>query len=217
MRTSIVMAHAALLALAGAAFACNLQSSGLGPQNSTDTGSSPRSAGSTPDTEDTPDASVHHDGSTSGTEKPTGADDASAPIDPNADAEADPIEPDAHVLTPDAGVNEGGDPCDMDEDGHRATREGCGGDDCCDYDSRARPGQTAFFSTPTACGTFDFDCNGSATTRFPVAACKLGFFTCSGDGFAKPAACGTVSEYVSCGWAGLHCSESAKDRAQACR
>lgn len=35
--------------------------------------------------------------------------------------------------------------------------------DCCDADARAYPGQTAFYSTPTPCGNYDFNCNGSVT------------------------------------------------------
>jgi hypothetical protein len=33
------------------------------------------------------------------------------------------------------------------------------GTDCCDADARAFPGQTAYFSTVSGCGNYDFNCN----------------------------------------------------------
>ncbi|MBX7191882.1 MAG: putative metal-binding motif-containing protein [Sandaracinaceae bacterium] len=35
--------------------------------------------------------------------------------------------------------------------------------DCCDFDPRAHPGQTSFFSSVNTCGGFDFDCDGVET------------------------------------------------------
>ena len=46
--------------------------------------------------------------------------------------------------------------------------------DCCDADANAHPGQTAFFTTPDACGSsqvpngFDYNCDGTATTESSV-------------------------------------------------
>jgi len=37
---------------------------------------------------------------------------------------------------------------------------GPGTTDCCDFDPRARPDQTAFFSSVNGCGGFDFNCDG---------------------------------------------------------
>ena len=37
--------------------------------------------------------------------------------------------------------------------------------DCCDADGRAFPGQTASYSTATACGNYDFNCNGAVTQQ----------------------------------------------------
>lgn len=37
------------------------------------------------------------------------------------------------------------------------------GTDCCDQDARAFPGQTAYDKTASACGGFDFDCDGAAS------------------------------------------------------
>ncbi len=40
-------------------------------------------------------------------------------------------------------------------------------DDCCDSESRAYPGQTNFFGTASACGGFDFNCDGSSQLGQP--------------------------------------------------
>ncbi|NMA48547.1 MAG: hypothetical protein GX947_02055 [Tissierellia bacterium] len=37
------------------------------------------------------------------------------------------------------------------------------GTDCCDSDSRAKPGQTSYYTTTNNCGSWDYDCNGSTT------------------------------------------------------
>ncbi len=39
------------------------------------------------------------------------------------------------------------------------------GDDCCDTDSRAKPGQTQAFELANACGSFDFNCDGKETPQ----------------------------------------------------
>lgn len=80
------------------------------------------------------------------------------------------------------------------------------GGDCCDLDHRVHPGQTGFFSFASACGGFDFDCNGSTiaddaspegiTCASPV--CGAG--SCSpGTGWqtTRPA-CGSSGTYKSC-------------------
>jgi hypothetical protein len=40
---------------------------------------------------------------------------------------------------------------------------GPGVTDCCDFDPRAYPGQTSFFTSINGCGRFDFDCDGRET------------------------------------------------------
>jgi hypothetical protein len=37
--------------------------------------------------------------------------------------------------------------------------------DCCDTDARAFPGQTAYYSTASACGNYDFNCSGAITKK----------------------------------------------------
>ena len=46
--------------------------------------------------------------------------------------------------------------------------------DCCDADANAKPGQTAYFTAPNACGTFDYDCNGGSEAQY-----KAGFTGCT--------------------------------------
>ncbi len=128
---------------------------------------------------------------------------------------------DGNVATPDAwtpaDAGDAGGPCDLDNDGHRQTGTTCSGDDCCDSDPRVHPGQTTFFVTRNACGTFDYDCNGQENLESGSADCKLGFFTCSGDGFAASTACGVTATYTSCAWAGFSCNHNDDMRQQRCR
>jgi hypothetical protein len=65
------------------------------------------------------------------------------------------------------------------------------GGDCCDSDPRARPGQSQYFSAPSNCGSFDFDCDGSPSRAFPVGttceesgSCSAGNVFCDGAGEA---------------------------------
>lgn len=61
--------------------------------------------------------------------------------------------------------------------------------DCCDHDAYANPGQTAYFTTPNVCGSWDYNCDG---TIEPAFACP---------GSPAPTVCGTkppTSGPVSC-------------------
>jgi len=44
-------------------------------------------------------------------------------------------------------------------------------DDCCDTDFSANPNQTQFFSSQTACGGYDFNCNDREEPNPPVGSC----------------------------------------------
>ena len=59
--------------------------------------------------------------------------------------------------------------CDGDEPpaGAAAT-----GGDCCDTDPNVHPGQLAYFPTAAACGSYDYDCDGSEQPE--DASCQLG-------------------------------------------
>jgi hypothetical protein len=44
----------------------------------------------------------------------------------------------------------------------------CGtGTDCCDTDNKAHPGQTTYYTTADACGSFDYNCNGTVDPEYP--------------------------------------------------
>ena len=61
--------------------------------------------------------------------------------------------------------------CDNDGDGHYTTttyssckgssRVSPAGDDCCDSDNRAYPGETTYYSSTNNCGSWDYDCSGT--------------------------------------------------------
>jgi hypothetical protein len=197
--------RAALVALPSIALACSLQQSGDADSD----GAQATSATSN-------DAGQHADAPTSHANV-----DSAASSGGNDDSQSDDASsgvPDVIVYAPDASPSaDGGDPCDRDGDGHRAIGATCGGDDCCDYDGRAFKGQTAFFATPNVCESFDYDCDGKLTEEFPTVACKLGFFTCSGDGFQSATPCGQSNEFVSCNFAVVACGESKASKAQECR
>jgi hypothetical protein len=205
--------HRALVTfVACGAVACGLSVSGLEDEATKGGGGShPGSGGGPVTTMDSGAPGPSADGSTTGTV----TFDATSPDDaaPSDDA---PTE-DVHVLDPDASF-EGGDPCDLDEDGFRATGE-CGGDDCCDFDGRAHPGETSYFETTDACGSFDFDCNGKDDPQYTgVASCALGFFQCNGEGFDKtPPACGQSATYDACQYDLFFCSNGPTSKVQPCR
>jgi hypothetical protein len=134
----------------------------------------------------------------------------SGPIDASAEA-APPI--DAN----DANDANAVDPCDRDGDGHRATGA-CGGDDCCDQDPVVFPGQQNFFASVSACGTFDYDCDGKPSPRFERAACHVTSFQCIGDGFGGDVQCGEDADFFTCDFAGLLCvGKKGKKVVQLCR
>jgi hypothetical protein len=138
------------------------------------------------------------------------SEDASGPPD-------DAIAPeDVHILSPDGSYAEGGDACDLDQDGYRA--ESCGGSDCCDYDSRATPGDNAYYGAADACGSFDYDCDGTLEPRYAKVSCQLGFFVCTGSGFDQaPPLCGDSATYDTCNDALVTCTTTQSSVAQECR
>ncbi len=120
----------------------------------------------------------------------------------------------------DGGCTPGTDACDLDCDTVRSSL--CGGLDCCDTDSRSRPGQTIYFTTPDACGHFDYDCNGKDDPEYGAGtACSLGFFGCGGGavGFeGTPPACGASGAWAAClddFWSG--CNDDPASHTQSCR
>ncbi|HEY8041540.1 MAG TPA: hypothetical protein VIF15_17155 [Polyangiaceae bacterium] len=139
-----------------------------------------------------------------GTSEASGAQDASTGDAPVTDAPAE------------AGVV-----CDQDGDGHLAAGSICGGDDCCDSDAEVHPGQTSYFATQSACGGFDYDCDGKLSPQFGPVSCQWSTFSCSGDGFAAPVpVCGAFGTFSSCvlpWYNAFSCAASTGQQAQACR
>jgi hypothetical protein len=39
--------------------------------------------------------------------------------------------------------------------------------DCCDSDANAKPGQTSYFTTTNACGSWDYNCSGAVEKQYP--------------------------------------------------
>ncbi|MCB9641858.1 MAG: hypothetical protein H6728_02165 [Myxococcales bacterium] len=60
------------------------------------------------------------------------------------------------------------------------------GGDCCDVDAQAKPGQTGYFPTANACGSFDWNCDNKATPELTVCSCsRTARFTESGQATCK--------------------------------
>jgi hypothetical protein len=154
---------------------------------------------------------------------PEGAPESDAtvpPTDANVGAEAPPIEDvvsvaadvSSDVAVPDAAPID----CDFDQDGYKSVA--CGGDDCCDQDNRANPGDTSYFTSPDECGSFDYDCDSALEPEFAEVNCRLGLLSCSGDGFDQaPPACGDVATFDRCDLGLLTCNTSPSQVAQGCR
>lgn len=115
-------------------------------------------------------------------------------------------------------AGEAGGSCDQDGDGHLAAGGTCHGDDCCDTDAQAHPGQGSFFVQPDHCGSFDYDCDGNLTPEYGAVSCTWYGFGCSGDGFQSPApSCGAAGTYETCNLGLFTCNTSNATRAQGCR
>jgi hypothetical protein len=104
--------------------------------------------------------------------------------------------------------------CDADNDEHPAVA--CGGNDCCDNDARVQPGTRAFFDAPSACGSFDYDCNGTAEREYGIANACNQAFACADPGFAADTACGVNAPFTTCEWL-FGCYPNASTRTQRCR
>jgi hypothetical protein len=198
------------LTLTACGAACGLDVSGTGDEATTTTAPPHPSSGGDP--------VKLVDASTSGTKTVDGSVSPTPGIDSSVGSPEDAADQDVHLLDPDASYEEAGDPCDLDEDGYRATGT-CGGNDCCDFDSRAHPGDTSYYGTKDACGSFDYDCNGQDEEEFPQAAsCQLAFFACNGSGFDKtPPACGIAATFDTCPFDVLFCGGDQKSEVQPCR
>jgi len=71
------------------------------------------------------------------------------------------------------------------------------GTDCCDSDANAHPGQTAYFATADACGSFDYNCDGASTPQ-PNGPANCTGFTISCDSNCNPvcaSSCGNACTF----------------------
>jgi len=107
--------------------------------------------------------------------------------------------------------------CDQDGDGYLAIGGGCNGEDCCDTDPSAHPGQSSYFTQADRCGSFDYDCNGSIIPEYLQVNCQLVLGGCGGDGFEQPQACGATAAYDHCFIGFLGCATTSEMKTQGCR
>lgn len=103
---------------------------------------------------------------------------------------------DAADTGPDAVVN-----CDQDLDTYHAAGGNCGGNDCCDTDNQAHPNQTAFFTSASKCGSFDYNCNGKNDPQYPtsISCGGTGALGCTGGpGYMSDPGCGNSGTFYQC-------------------
>ena len=111
-----------------------------------------------------------------------------------------------HVLDPDASYEEAGDPCDLDEDGYRAKGGRAGAPTAATSTVARTPATRPTTPPPTACGSFDYDCDGKDEQEYGQGNCQLGFFTCNGAGFDKTVpACGVAATFDTCPYDVVFC------------
>ena len=107
--------------------------------------------------------------------------------------------------------------CDQDRDGFVAAGFPCFGNDCCDHDATAHPGSDAFSGVPTACGTWDRNCDGKVEPETATGKCNDQIVSCSGEGFEKDTPCGEEGTHFKCGWFFGCTHEQKTSRMQRCR
>ena len=144
-------------------------------------------------------------------------------VDVANDAGQETATPEAAVLdashgsqvdaAPDAGAVD----CDQDGDGWLSMGPGCNGEDCCDSDPDAHPGQTSFFTRANHCDSFDYDCDGVVVPEYGQVSCQLAFASCTGDGFDQPQACGVSASFEHCAPGLLSCFTMNETKTQGCR
>jgi len=107
--------------------------------------------------------------------------------------------------------------CDQDGDGWLSMGPGCNGEDCCDSDPNAHPGQPSFFLQANRCDSFDYDCDAVITPEYGQVSCQLAFASCTGDGFDQPQACGVSASFEHCAPGLLTCYTTNETKTQGCR
>ena len=91
--------------------------------------------------------------------------------------------------------------------------------DCCDAGDamkQVHPGQMAWFTMPSPCGSFDYDCDGTPTPQLTAGGtCDLATPTTCTVGFVADTACGAAGDYQTCD--GLVACAAPATQTQACR
>jgi hypothetical protein len=82
--------------------------------------------------------------------------------------------------------------CDKDNDTFRAAGPPCNGNDCCDTDSNAHPGQGGYFTSEDNCHDWDYNCDKSTEEEW-------GMWGCSGLGLACTPTAGFIGSPPECG------------------
>jgi hypothetical protein len=136
-------------------------------------GSSGSSGGSSSGTYD-----AASDGAFTGDAEPPG-DGSSGGVGDGASGDGHEDSNDSSTPPPDAG-GDGSIDCDQDHDGYLSNSAQCGGNDCCDTDANAHPGQTAFFTTvDVGCMSWDYNCDGTQEMEWGAFACSPGVTGCT--------------------------------------
>ena len=120
---------------------------------------------------------------------------------PDAAESADVAQETGPDVAAEGEAGEAGNQCDQDGDGYADAK--CLGTDCCDTDPKAHPFQAGYYTTPDACGSFDYDCSGANEPQYgaylsctgPAAACHS---LCS----STPCSCGDIQGACSYGFTG---------------
>ncbi len=124
--------------------------------------------------------------------------------------------------TPEAGGGDAGDggpdPCDRDQDGHRANTQACGGDDCNDNDARIHPGAGFVHDVPDAALLGDWNCDGTVDKEYPAVSCSQISTNCgSAMGFVIDPGCGETGAFVQCTGTIACTGADAGTRVQGCK
>ncbi len=111
------------------------------------------------------------DGTSSADGEPGG--DAASDVSTSGDSPTDAASQDSAAM-PDAGCVS---PCDCDNDTYMAMS--CGGNDCCDTDPNAHPGQTSFFPSEDDCHSYDYNCDTMQEMEWGAFSCAPGVTGCT--------------------------------------
>jgi hypothetical protein len=119
---------------------------------------------------------------------------ADSPMTADAPSESDAPTIDTYIPDVILDVSPDSPQCDRDGDGFDGP-QCAGGNDCCDFDKKAFPGQMGFFDVEDVCHSFDYNCNGKDDEEYPTFSCMPGLTGCT-------LVAGFVGGAVSCGTSG---------------